>query len=215
MRNNRILKMWAFLFWGGSRCTFWWKRVLRLSVGGASSARPHFEPRTAFGCSYQTKCEEPDLWTRGPESAAVFLGPAQAVPRLLPTRWSGFYFFCPPFFFLLRTPLAFCKLAPDWSAQTQRRLWLAERVLLTEGGLRGSCKKKNSATKLHHAPPRSRFGIITGKTFLYRKLLNHDNAWLSCTPRGMILLRLLHCLPVSRRGSPSAMAILNHTGNFV
>lgn len=39
----------------------------------------------------------------------------------------------------------FCKLEPDWLARMQGRLWLAESVLLTEGGLpesRGRWKRK-------------------------------------------------------------------------
>lgn len=67
---------------------------------------------------------------------------------------------------------AYCKLAPHWPGQIQPRSWLADSVLLTEGGLPESReqwrhkKKKNS--ELHHAPPLSRFGLITGKSFVLR-----------------------------------------------
>lgn len=113
---------------------------------------------------------------------------------------------------LLPAQFTFCKLAPDWPGEIQRRLWLAESVLLTEGGLpesRERWKLKFSASELHHAPPLSGFGIITGKPFVLGTILNYDNAWPSWSYHAMILLCFLAFMDNLRRSCPPIMTLRN------
>lgn len=120
-----------------------------------------------------------------------------------------------------RVATFFCKLAPDWLARMQRRLWLAESVLLTEGGLpesRGRWKrkkrKKNSSYKTTPcASPEWGWN-------------NHRED--ACTQKYIKLWQRLTILELPRndftcsarfyghnRRRPPAMTPHNYTGNFV
>lgn len=153
----------------------------------ASPARPHFEPRHVTPRSGWLfirnesgfNCGKPESWT---SRIVVCVTRTKSPPResaccAISARWTPSERLEKEKKRHLITAQAatFCKRAPDWPARMQRGLWLAESVLLTEGGLPESReswkqkkKKKIPASKRHHAPPRSGFGIITGKPFVVK-----------------------------------------------
>lgn len=153
----------------------------------ASPARPHYEPghvtpRSPMLCIWNQK-HWASLWKyvtemRDSSDNVSVLFPLYPPGRLIfslhPFNWSPlerlkkhhllFYKRC-GVFLQTRTWLARQNTTPlliGWACPVDRR-WTPR-----ESGTLEAKKKKNSSYKLHHAPPLSGFGLITGKSFVLK-----------------------------------------------